>query len=186
VRISTWRGRTFIYAAGKDSVLAGWLASLPPSARPHRVRRAITRGGAHPSEDHEALDEASFRAAQVAGAFAFVWHAHGLHYGVRWSELAPLAGGRWVVMNGSRAHLDELRAVAARATVLEVVAPDAVREARLWERAREAGTHVTARMARQVPDARPELRVVNDGDLAAAVAQVDAWWHRLAAQAPSP
>lgn len=166
--------------AGKDSVVRSWLASLPSGLAPHHARRTITRGAGDASEDHEAVDEAGFRAAREAGIFAFAWQAHGLHYGVRWSELAPLAQNHWVVMNGSRGHLGELRAAAPRVRVIEVAAPDHLRRARLARRGREAVVQVQNRLARAVPDSGAELRIANDGDLGDAIAQLDRWWRQLA------
>jgi phosphonate metabolism protein PhnN/1,5-bisphosphokinase (PRPP-forming) len=172
--------------AGKDSVLKGWLASLPREQRPHRARRTITRGAGDASEDHEALDEAGFLAARAAGAFAFAWQAHGLHYGVRWLELEPLLQGRWVVMNGSRGHLPVLRTAAPQVHVIEVVAPDDLRRARLAQRGREAVPALNDRLARAAPDSGADLRITNDGDLSHAIAQFGRWWQRLAAPMPSP
>lgn len=172
--------------AGKDSVLKSWLATLPRGRGPHRARRTITRDADDASEDHEAIDEAGFHAARAAGAFAFAWQAHGLHYGVRWAELAALERGDWVVMNGSRSHLGELRAAAPQAHVVEVVAPDGLRRARLARRGREAELRLHERLARAVPDPCAELRIVNEGDLSQAVAQLGRWWQRLTAKVPTP
>ena len=184
--------------AGKDSLLHSWLASVPAELKPHRARRTITRNAGDASEDHEAIDDAGFHAAQTAGAFALSWQAHGLHYGVRRAELAPLALGRWVVMNGSRAHLHELRTAAPHARVVEVSAPEALRRARLGRRGREGAPQLHGRLLRSAPgsglDTDADLRIVNDGDLAAAVAQLARWWQSLppcadglrAAPRPSP
>jgi phosphonate metabolism protein PhnN/1,5-bisphosphokinase (PRPP-forming) len=172
--------------AGKDSVLKGWLATLPRGLGPHRARRTITRGAGDASEDHEAIDEAGFHAERAAGAFAFAWQAHGLHYGVRWSELAVLARGEWAVMNGSRSHLGELRAAAPQAHVVQVVAPDGLRRARVAQRGRETDLRLHERLTRAVPDPRADLCIVNDGDLAQAVAQLGRWWQQLTAQVPTP
>jgi ribose 1,5-bisphosphokinase len=172
--------------AGKDSVLRGWLASLPPGLAPHHARRTITRDAGDASEDHETIDDAGFHAACEADAFAFAWHAHGLYYGVRWSELAPLARGQWVVMNGSRGHLHELRAAAPQAQVIEIVAPDRLRRDRLSRRGREAASHVQDRLAREVPDPCADLRITNDADLPGAVAQLSRWWQGLVTPVPVP
>ncbi len=172
--------------AGKDSVLQGWLASLPHELAPHPVRRTITRTAGDASEDHEAIDEPGFLAALAAGAFAFAWQAHGLRYGVRWLELDPLAQGRWVMMNGSRGHLPDLRAAAPQARVIELVAPDDLRRARLARRGREAAPFVDDRLARAAPDAGADLRITNDGELSHAIAQLDRWWQQLTAPMPSP
>jgi phosphonate metabolism protein PhnN/1,5-bisphosphokinase (PRPP-forming) len=172
--------------AGKDSVLRGWLATLPREQRPHHARRTITRAAGDASEAHEAISEARFLAELKAGAFAFAWRAHGLHYGLRRPELDPLTQGRWVVMNGSRNHLRELRAAAPQARVIEVVAPEELRRARLSRRGRETHAHLQDRLDRSVPDPAPDLRIANDGDLSHAIAQLSRWWHQLTAPTPSP
>lgn len=161
--------------AGKDSVISGWLASLPPALRPQRARRSITRA-ADRHEEHEPMQPGAFGAAAAAGAFAFAWQAHGLHYGVRHAELGPLATGGWVVMNGSRDHLPQLLARAPRAHVVEIDAPAAVRAARLRGRERETHDQRLARLARSVRCPGCELRIENAGHLADAVGALDAWW----------
>lgn len=169
--------------AGKDSVLRAWLDTLPAHARPALARRTITRAAFDATEAHEPIDEAGFQAARATGAFAFAWHAHGLRYGVRWQQLDPLWRGRWVVMNGSRAHLGELRAGAPRARVIEIVASRANRRERLAAREREDARTAQGRLARELPAAGTELVVANDGELAAAVAELQRWWHGAAAPA---
>jgi ribose 1,5-bisphosphokinase len=164
---------------GKDTMLSAWLASMPAPLRPHRVQRVITRPAGDHTEVHEAVEPADFLAAQAAGDFALVWTAHGLHYGIRSAELAPLAQGRWVVMNGSRAHLGELRALAPGAQVVEVVADGATRLARLQARGREPPDRRLDRLTRTVAEPTVDLRLHNNGELAAAVRQLDAWWQQL-------
>ncbi|MFN9773711.1 MAG: phosphonate metabolism protein/1,5-bisphosphokinase (PRPP-forming) PhnN [Burkholderiales bacterium] len=172
--------------AGKDSVIAAWLASIDEATRPHRARRTITRPAHDASEDHEPVDAARFESLRAARAFAFHWDAHGLRYGVRHEALAPLVAGRWVVVNGSRAHLAELRAVAPGARVVEIEAAAVMRAARLGGRGREAGDAIVARLERVVASVEPDLRVVNDGPLDAAVATLDAWWRGLAQRGVDP
>lgn len=167
--------------AGKDSVLRAWLASLPPHERPALARRTITRSAGDPTEAHEPIGEAGFVAAQAAGAFAFAWQAHGLRYGVRWHQLDPLWRGGWVVMNGSRAHLADLRAVAPRVRVIEVVASSATRRERLARREREDPQAAQSRLARELPAAGAELVVANDAELTLAVDTLHRWWQRAAA-----
>lgn len=167
--------------AGKDSVLRAWLASLPEHERPALARRTITRAAGDPTEAHEPIGEAAFAAAQAAGAFAFAWQAHGLHYGVRWQQLAPLWPGRWVVMNGSRGHLGELRGGAPKARVIEIVASAAARRERLGRRDREDERSTQSRLVRLSPPAEAELVVANDGELACAVAAMQRWWRQAGA-----
>lgn len=70
------------------------------------------------------------------GLLATWWHAQGLDDGVRRSELAPLADGRWVVLNGSRAHLGALRVQAPGLRVVPVTAPAPLLASRLAARGR--------------------------------------------------
>lgn len=165
--------------AGKDSVISAWLQRQPEATRPHRARRTITRP-ADLHEAHESIGAAAFATAREAGAFALHWHAHGLDYGIRHGELAALAEGGWVVMNGSREHLAQLRAVAPRARVVEIDAPAALRQRRLHDRSREDADGRAARLLRQTRLAVADLRIVNDGPLEQAVAALEVWWTALA------
>ncbi|MGD9831645.1 MAG: phosphonate metabolism protein/1,5-bisphosphokinase (PRPP-forming) PhnN [Piscinibacter sp.] len=164
--------------AGKDSVISAWLRGQPRAARPHRVRRTITRP-ADVHEAHESIGACAFAAAREAGAFAFHWQAHGLDYGIRHGELAALAAGGWVVMNGSREHLAQLRAVAPQARVVEIDAPAALRQRRLHDRSREDAEGRAARIVREAPPAQADLRIVNDGSLDEAVATLERWWNAI-------
>lgn len=165
--------------AGKDSVIARWLARVEPARRPHRVRRTITRP-LDGTEDHESLDAETFEREAAAGAFAFQWRAHGLGYGVRWRELDPLRAGRWVVLNGSRAHLSSLTAVAPAARVVEVTASYDTLRARLVSRARESTADIARRLARATMNSPADVTIANDGDLDAAAAALHRWWVRTA------
>ncbi|MCW7541328.1 phosphonate metabolism protein/1,5-bisphosphokinase (PRPP-forming) PhnN [Aquabacterium sp. A7-Y] len=165
--------------AGKDSVLQTWLRKLPPGTGPAPVRRVITRAPDPQGEGHESIDPAHFIDLRASDTLAFWWEAHGLHYGVRHTSLAPLGQGRWVVLNGSRAHLPQLRRRAPGARVVEVTAPPELLAARLAARRREDATAVAARLAREVPVSGAALVVSNTGDVAAAAALLDRWWQGL-------
>ncbi|CAN7412858.1 phosphonate metabolism protein/1,5-bisphosphokinase (PRPP-forming) PhnN [Rhizobacter sp. LjRoot28] len=169
--------------AGKDSLLKAWRAGLPPGTAPLQVRRVITRPADPGGEDHEAVDVAAFERLRRAGQLAFWWSAHGLHYGVRHTDLAPLAQGRWVVMNGSRAHLTELKDSAPGAHVVQVTAPADVLAARLAARQRESAEAVAGRLGREVQTVPASLVVPNHGDLAEAVACLHRWWEGLVRRA---
>lgn len=166
--------------AGKDSVIDAWLARHPPGERPWRARRTITRPAQAEGERHEAVTEARFDMLRSRRAFAFHWAAHGLRYGIRHEELAPLHAGRWVVVNGSRSYLPTLLARAPGAWIVEIDAPAALREARLGARGREGDPDVAARLARAAGTVPPDLVVRNDGSLEAAVLRLEAWWRGLA------
>jgi ribose 1,5-bisphosphokinase len=98
---------------------------------------------------------------------------------VRHTDLAPLAEGRWVVMNGSRAHLPDLKGRAPGAHVVQVTAPADVLAARLAARQRESAEAVAGRLVREVQAVPASLVVPNHGDLAEAVACLHRWWEGL-------
>ncbi|HEY9024204.1 MAG TPA: phosphonate metabolism protein/1,5-bisphosphokinase (PRPP-forming) PhnN [Burkholderiaceae bacterium] len=161
--------------AGKDSLLRGWRAS-PGVDAPRVAQRVITRAP-DVSETHEAVTPAAFAGLRARGLLATWWQAHGLDYGVRGGELAPLADGRWVVLNGSRAHLPALRAQAPGLRVVAVSAPAHVLASRLAARGREGAPARAQRLAREIgPPLDADLAIVNDGDLRHAVDALSHWW----------
>jgi ribose 1,5-bisphosphokinase len=162
--------------AGKDSVLRGWRAA--PDA-PHFARRVITRAS-DATEAHEAVSPDDFAGIRSQGLLATWWQAHGLHYGVRRRELDPLAAGRWVVLNGSRAHLPALRSQAPGLRVVALSAPAHLLAQRLAARAREGAAAREGRLARSVAaPVEPDLELVNDGELQHSVATLLQWWQRV-------
>jgi phosphonate metabolism protein PhnN/1,5-bisphosphokinase (PRPP-forming) len=161
--------------AGKDSVLRGWRDALGAAA-PAFAQRVVTRAP-DPFETHEAVTGADFAGMRAQGLFATWWQAHGLDYGVRWRQLEPLAHGRWVVLNGSRAHLPALRVQAPGLRVVAVSAPAHVLASRLAARAREDATAREGRLARAVGvQVDADLVLVNDGELRRSVDALLAWW----------
>jgi len=170
--------------AGKDSVLRAWRGALGAQA-PALARRVITRAP-DASEAHEAATPGDFAALRKHGLLATWWQAHGLDYGVRGSELAPLADGRWVWLNGSRAHLPALRAQAPGLRVVSVSAPAHLLASRLAARAREDASARDARLARAIAaPAQADLHLVNDGDLAQCVTALSRWFDAVRDGAPS-
>jgi phosphonate metabolism protein PhnN/1,5-bisphosphokinase (PRPP-forming) len=164
--------------AGKDSVLRGWREALGAAA-PAFAQRVITRAP-DASEAHEAVTGADFAGMRAQGLLATWWQAHGLDYGVRWREFEPLARGRWVVLNGSRAHLGALRAQAPGLRVVEVSAPPHVLASRLAARAREGAAARDQRLARAIDaPVDADLVLVNDGDLRRSVDALVQWWSGL-------
>lgn len=154
--------------AGKDTLLAG-LAGQPGL---HRARRTISRPAAA-SEDFESVTPGGFAALQAAGAFAMEWQAHGLSYGIRPAELAPLRSGCDVVFNGSRAALAGIAARYPGLRVIEIAVSPAVLAARLALRGRETTEEIAARLQRAdlaLPAGLPVCRVLNDGPPAAGIA----------------
>lgn len=157
--------------AGKDSVLHGlrmaW-TGLPPA---HWVRRTITRAAQAGGEAHESVSGEGFLRLRQAQAFAMDWQANGLSYGVRRTELAPLASGHCVFVNGSRAYLPQVLGQWPQATVVQISAPEELLRQRLQARQRESVQSISDRLARHVDVALPDdaIRVANDGPVDDAV-----------------
>ena len=156
---------------GKDSLLA-WLLQRPHCDLPvalHIARRSITRPEDGDTETHEPLTEKQFANLESAGAFVMCWHANGLHYGIRHTELALMAKGYWVLVNGSRAYVPTLRQDWPGASVLHIQAPQDVVRNRLLARGREQGEDLEARIRRSqefgATRSPGDLELVNAGSL---------------------
>ena len=156
---------------GKDSLLA-WLLQRPHCDLPvplHIARRSITRPEDGGTENHEPLTEKQFVDLETAGAFAMCWHANGLHYGIRHTELAPMTKGYWVLVNGSRAYVPTLRRDWPGASVLHIQAPQDVVRNRLLARGREKGADLEARIRRSqelsATRSPGDMELVNAGSL---------------------
>jgi ribose 1,5-bisphosphokinase len=160
---------------GKDSLLNRLRAQVEvcvPRPQLHFARRTITRAAGDVTEDHEVVCTADFLKLVQAGAFLLHWEAHGLHYGVRRSEIG---GGRgWVMVNGSRAYLAQARVHCPGLTVLHVSAPPEVVRQRLLSRQRESLAEVQARVLRSqsaaLDVATDDLHIANTGSLDESVA----------------
>ncbi len=147
--------------AGKDRLMGGLVAACPEI---YRARRTITRPAAE-SEDFESLRMEDFVSQQRRGEFVLHWQAHGLCYGIRPAELSPLAQGRDVVFNGSRAALPGCLAAFPALRVIEIcVSPEVLAE-RLAARGRETAQDIARRLERAalpLPAGIAALRVMND------------------------
>lgn len=129
--------------AGKDTLI-----DAARSRRPDILftRRAITRPADAGGEDHIAMTEAEFEAAEAGGAFSVSWRAHGLAYGLPVAIEQALAEGRHVVANGSRRAIDAARARFPKRRVLLVTAATEVLAQRLAGRGRESAEAIAERL----------------------------------------
>ena len=159
-------GRVFLVVgpsgAGKDTLLAG-AASADP--RLHWARRVITRDSAAGGEPFEGVTESVFQSRLRAGELALQWQAHGLWYGVGRTELQPLAAGRDVLINGSRAALPAALLAFPGLRVIQISAPLAVLADRLASRGRESHADIIARLQRAhyaLPEGVPAIEISND------------------------
>jgi len=166
--------------AGKDSLLnclrqdVADITAMSDSTPPpplYFAKRTITRSHDQSNEDHEVVDPSEFESLVNSDAFAMHWFANGLHYGVRHQELAPMSEGTWVMVNGSRAYLEEAKRRFPGLTVLFITAPVEVLRARLLSRGRENAEAIEARLHRlqDVVLEPQDLCVSNGGSLADSV-----------------
>ena len=162
--------------SGKDTLLRllrGRLRDVEPVLVAHRY---ITRAS---SDAEEALrltpEEFSRRAA--LGCFALHWSSHGLHYGVGIEIDAWLGRGAAVVVNGSRAHLEQAHARYPALTAVEVSVDPAQLALRLAGRGREDAAQISDRLFRAsqafpVPPHCRLMQVRNDGAPETAAAEL--------------
>ena len=153
--------------AGKDSLLAWLQARQPPLAGVHWARRTIVRPTQPGGEAHESVTAAQFEQLLADGAFAMAWRANGTGYGIRKTELAPLAHGAWGLVNGSRAHLPVAQALYPGLHVLHITASADTLRRRIAARGRENAAQTEQRLARASAFSRPvnSVEVHNDGTL---------------------
>ena len=144
---------------GKDSLIGFARERLEPAGLIHVVRRVVTRLADGGSEDHDSLDEASFAAAEQAGAFALA--------------------------NLSRAMIPALLMRYPDAVVVAVSADRDVIERRLAGRGRETAASIQQRIERRVADRLPAstVRIDNSGALEAAGEQLVQLLEDIARQA---
>jgi len=162
--------------AGKDSLLRGARAQLA-GENVIFAHRYITRPVELAGENHIALMPDEFHARQKAGLFAMHWHSHNLDYGLGLEINAWLERGLNVVMNGSRAYLDEAARLYPHSLVpvLVRVSPDVLR-ARLEARGRENPAQIDERLEGALAFEslqHPRLQMIhNDAELTQATAQL--------------
>jgi ribose 1,5-bisphosphokinase len=133
--------------SGKDSLLD---AARPRLAERgcHIVRRVITRSAESVGEAAQGVSPDQFAAMHAEGAFALSWQANGLSYGIPKEIDDWLAAGDDVLVNGSRAHLAQTRALYPNALVLLLTVDQAVLRQRLIARGRKSLADIDARLAR--------------------------------------
>jgi len=154
--------------SGKDSLLRYARAHLAGDPEVVFAHRYITRPVELHGENHVTLTEAEFDARLGAGLFAMHWESHGLRYGIGQEIHLWLARGCHVVVNGSRAYLQQARNRYPELAAVWVEVSADVLEARLRARGRENAAQIVARMARAAqfrPDGDDVYVVRNDGAL---------------------
>jgi ribose 1,5-bisphosphokinase len=149
--------------AGKDLVFA---------------HRYITRSADAGGENFVSLSEAEFALRQAKALFLFAWQSHGLHYAVGQEIQHWLRQDLSVVMNGSRAYLDQAQSIADQQGILLVpvwIHCDAsVLAQRLIARGRESAEEIAERLTRaQSYQAPPSALIIdNSTDFDSALTQL--------------
>lgn len=159
--------------SGKDSLLQMCRERLHdiPWLVAHRY---ITRRLEPTGENHIYLSPAEFEKRVNLGAFAMHWQANGHRYGIGLEVDHWLERGINVLVNGSRAYLEQARARygARLVPVLLCVETERLRQ-RLISRGRETSAEIAARVerARLLETELPEdvVKIDNNKDLESAV-----------------
>ena len=133
--------------AGKDTLLH----YIREVRQPHDLlvaHRYITRAANSGGENHIALTEWEFQQRLEAGLFALHWRSHGYCYGIgieldRWLER-----GFHVLVNGSRAHLQQVRERYPDYLPVMLEVSEPVLRARIARRGRESTQQIEARLSR--------------------------------------
>lgn len=153
---------------GKDSVMEA-MASLRKDIK--LVRRVITRPAGAGGEKFICATDAEFDDLVTQNTFQLWWAAHGLRYGVPRSEVEN-PDASIVLVNLSRAVLDQARAVFADFSVLSLTAKTETLAARLAARERETAAEIVARLERASsmrPLGSDVIEISNDGPLSETV-----------------
>ncbi len=162
--------------SGKDTLLRllrGRLRDVEPVLVAHRY---ITRASSDAEEALRLTPEEFLRRAAL-GCFALHWSSHGLYYGVGIEIDAWLGRGAAVVVNGSRAHLEQAHARYPALTAVEVSVDPAQLALRLAGRGREDAAQISDRLFRAsqafpVPRHCRLMQVRNDGAPETAAAEL--------------
>lgn len=158
---------------GKDSLLTYTREKTRQDAPVVFAHRYITRPADAGGENHIALSHREFRCRSQKGCFAMQWHSHETWYGVGIEINQWLAKGLNVVLNGSRAYLEEAAALYPEMVPVLITANGDTLRQRLEARGRENSEQIAERMAMaaRLDDLtnHPRLiRLANDGDLSEA------------------
>jgi len=158
--------------AGKDSLIAGARTRLASAEAFIFPRREITRPRDVGGEEHVEVAESQFHARRELGGYLLSWGAHGLWYGIPFELENDLREGRTVIVNASRAVVDEARSRFENLRIVSVNADDETLRARLSGRGREPAEQIDRRLERARAfriEGRGVIPFQNDGDLDEAV-----------------
>ncbi|WP_447921349.1 phosphonate metabolism protein/1,5-bisphosphokinase (PRPP-forming) PhnN [Achromobacter aegrifaciens] len=152
--------------SGKDTLLRLLRAHLRGDEPVLVAHRYITRDSGD-TEDALRLTEDEFVRRAALGCFALRWASHGLQYGIGVEIDAWLSCGAAVIINGSRAHLEQAHSRYPALTAVEITVDPGQLARRLASRGREGAEQIAQRLTRAtqafpVPGQCRLLRVSND------------------------
>ena len=133
--------------SGKDSLIEAARHSLAERGC-EVMRLVITRSAESVGEDAQGVSAQAFEALKEQGAFALHWQAHGLSYGITTLLDDYLRQGRHVLVNGSRAHLEQARQRYPDLVAVMLCVSTEVLHERLLKRGRETPEQIRQRLQR--------------------------------------
>ncbi|MGD8913654.1 MAG: phosphonate metabolism protein/1,5-bisphosphokinase (PRPP-forming) PhnN [Candidatus Thiodiazotropha sp.] len=156
---------------GKDSLLNYARQHVGSNRAVMFAHRYITRPADAGGENHVSLSREEFISRAQMGCFAMQWHSHDTWYGIgieinQWLEM-----GLKVVVNGSRAYLDNaLQKYPRLIPVIISASPETLRQ-RLQERGRESMQEIEKRVIQAMAlertiDHPRMVKITNEGALA--------------------
>jgi len=166
---------------GKTTILRRLLADLPQLIQSVSATTRPPRVGESDGVDYHFIAAAEFERRRAAGDFLECCQVYGREfwYGTLVDEVAPrMAAGAWVVLE---IDVEGTLSILARYPDAVTIFVEPSHPDQLLERLRGRGTESPEAMARRLEVARRELleshhyqhRVVNDDDIAAAVAAIE-------------
>ena len=121
------------------------------------AHRYITRPSEAGGENYVSLSENEFLLRRDAGLFALHWHSHGYYYGIGIEIDFWLQQGFSVVINGSRAYLNQAIKCYPELLVIWIQVSEETLKQRLQQRGRETDAQIEARLVRARQYQPPEL-----------------------------
>jgi ribose 1,5-bisphosphokinase len=132
---------------GKDSLLRYARTHTRTDAGVVFAHRYITREADAGGENHVSLTPDEFACRLEKGCFAMHWHSHDTWYGIGIEIEQWMAQGLSVVVNGSRAYLNNAAALYPELRPVLIMASQTQLRQRLQVRGRESETQIEERLS---------------------------------------
>ncbi len=136
--------------AGKDSLIQYVRQHIPDGAPIAYAHRYITRSADAGGENHIALSQREFALREKKGLFSMYWDSHQTRYGIGREIDLWMSQGLDVIVNGSRAYLEQAMSLYPRLFPIWIhVSPQTLRK-RLIQRGRENGIEIKGRIEQAI------------------------------------